>query len=78
MRILWTSDQQGWTTEQYQAWKVNYQNIVEQEPEGWDWHLNTGDISQNANRSFEWRGYFQYSLESTRNCCHMITCGNND
>jgi len=45
MRILWTSDQQGWTTEQYQAWKVNYQNIVEQEPEGWDWHLNTGEIS---------------------------------
>ena len=33
------------------------------------------DISQNANRSFEWRYYFKYSNEYTRNMCHMITCG---
>ena len=74
MKVMWTSDQQGWTEEEYKAWKVCYQNIIEKEKE-WDFALNTGDISQNANRSFEWRYYFKYANESTRNCCHMVTCG---
>lgn len=78
MRILWTSDQQGWTEEEYQAWNVCCRNIHEWEGGNWDFALNTGDISQNANRSFEWRYYFRFSQTSTRNCCHMITCGNND
>ena len=58
---------------------VCFNNISEWEKNtDYDFHINTGDISQNANRSFEWRYYFKYSNEYTRNMCHMITCGNND
>ena len=58
---------------------VCFNNIGEWEKNtDYDFHINTGDISQNANRSFEWRYYFKYSNEYTRNMCHMITCGNND
>ena len=81
MNIIWTSDQQGWHAEEYIAWKVAYQNILdlyEKEGKEWDFALNTGDISQNGNRSFEWRYYFQHAQEMTRNGCHVITCGNND
>lgn len=51
INILWTSDQQSWTEREYDVWKVaaeflrkdnNYKNF--------DFHLNTGDISQNATR----------------------------
>ena len=51
MKILWVSDQQGFTKEEYDGWKVAYKNIREWENCDWDWALNTGDISQNANRS---------------------------
>ena len=55
---------------------VCFNNIGEWEKNtDYDLHINTGDISQNANRSFEWRYYFKYSNEYTRNMCHMITCG---
>ena len=43
-----------------------------------DWHLNTGDISQNANRRFEWAYYYDYAKDITRNIPHVISCGNND
>ena len=43
-----------------------------------DFHLNTGDISQNANRRFEWSYYYDYAKDITRNIPHVITCGNND
>lgn len=76
LKFLWTSDQQGWTEYEYKAWKTSIQNILDWET--FDFHLNTGDISQNANRSFEWRYYFKYTSWSTRQMCHMITCGNND
>ena len=46
--------------------------------EPFDFHLNTGDISQNANRRFEWSYYFDYAKDITRNIPHVITCGNND
>lgn len=51
INIMWTSDQQSWTINEMKVWKVmaeflrkdnNYKNF--------DFHLNTGDISQNANR----------------------------
>lgn len=75
-KFLWTTDQQGWTEEEYRAWKTSIWNIMRWED--FDFHLNTGDISQNANRSFEWRYYFKYTDWTTRECCHMLTCGNND
>lgn len=78
MRILWTTDQQGWTPDEYRAWKTAVESIAYHEGTNFDWHLNTGDVSQNASRSFEWRYYFKHSREFTRNMCHEITCGNND
>ena len=79
IKILWTTDQQSFTAEEMAATGVCFNNISEWEKNtDYDFHINTGDISQNANRSFEWRYYFKYSNEYTRNMCHMITCGNND
>lgn len=79
IRMLWTTDQQGFTVEEMEATGVCFNNISDWEKNtDFDFHLNTGDISQNANRSFEWRYYFKYAGEFTRNMCHMITCGNND
>ena len=43
-----------------------------------DFHLNTGDISQNASRTFEWKYYYDYAKDITRNMPHVIACGNND
>ena len=79
IKMLWTTDQQSFTAEEMFATGVCFNNISEWEKNtDFDFHLNTGDISQNANRSFEWRYYFKYSNEFTRNMCHQITCGNND
>ena len=76
IKILWTTDQQSPTAEEMVATGVCFNNIGEWEKNtDYDFHINTGDISQNANRSFEWRYYFKYSNEYTRNMCHMITCG---
>ena len=75
MRILWTSDQQSWTPYEYQAWKVASEYI--REHEDYDWLLNTGDISQNGMRGFEWRYYYKYATD-TRTMCHEISVGNND
>ena len=76
IKFLWTTDQQGWTEYEYKAWKTAIRNILDWET--FDFHLNTGDISQNANRSFEWRYYYKYTSWSTRQMCHMLCCGNND
>ena len=79
IKLLWTTDQQAWTVEEAQATSVVFQNITEWEKDtGFDFHLNTGDISQNANRSFEWRYHYKYADDLIRTVPHMITCGNND
>ena len=81
MRILWTTDQQSWSKREYDVWQMcaRFLNNKQQDLEvPFDWHLNTGDISQNANRKFEWSYYFDYAKDITRNIPHVITCGNND
>ena len=81
MRILWTTDQQSWTKQEYDVWQVcaRFLNNKQQNLEvPFDFHLNTGDISQNANRKFEWQYYYDYAKDITRNIPHVITCGNND
>lgn len=78
MKVLWTSDQQGFTHEEYKAWDVSYRNLLRFHNGDWDASLNTGDISQNATFSYEWRYYHKYSGKSTRNMCHMACIGNND
>ena len=44
MRILWTSDQQGWQSDEYRAWKTSAEAIAYHEGTNFDWHLNTGVI----------------------------------
>lgn len=79
LKMLWTTDQQSWTIREYDVWKVVCRYLRQNDGyRNYDFHLNTGDISQNANRSFEWRLYYRYAGELTRNMPHMITCGNND
>ena len=81
MRILWTTDQQSWTKQEYDVWQVcaRFLNDKQQNLDvPFDFHLNTGDISQNANRKFEWAYYYDYAKDITRNIPHVITCGNND
>ena len=81
MRILWTTDQQAWSKREYDVWQMcaRFLNAKQQELDvPFDFHLNTGDISQNANRKFEWSYYYDYAKDITRNIPHVITCGNND
>ena len=81
MRILWTTDQQSWTKREYDVWQMCARFLNEKQQNldvPFDFHLNTGDISQNANRRFEWSYYFDYAKDITRNIPHVITCGNND
>lgn len=75
IKMLLTSDEQGWTIQEYKAVETAAKFI--QKNETYDFHLNCGDISQNANRSFEWRSYYKF-YDTNKNVPHMITCGNND
>ena len=81
MRILWSTDQQAWSKREYDVWQMcaRFLNNKQQSMDvPFDFHLNTGDISQNANRRFEWSYYYDYAKDITRNIPHVITCGNND
>lgn len=75
INVMWTTDEQGWTNNEYEAVGTLAKYI--QANESFDFHLNTGDISQNANRSFEWRSYYKF-YGTNRVVPHMATCGNND
>ena len=76
IKFLQVSDQQGFYESEYDAWKwaIKY---IEKNDNDFEWVLNSGDISQNANRSFEWRYYYHHA-SFNREKCHMICCGNND
>lgn len=79
INIIWTSDQQSWTVREYDAWKVVAKHLRQNNNyKNFDFHLNTGDISQNGLRSYEWRLYYKYAGEFVKNIPHMITAGNND
>ena len=85
VKILVTTDQQGFTEPEYDAWDTcvrAMQDVPEMYNElglpVFDVHINTGDISQNASNLYEWLYYSDYSREFTKNLPHMTTCGNND
>ena len=85
VRMLWTTDQQGFTELEYDAWDTCVKAMKDQDGfyndngvPNFDFHLNTGDISQNASNLYEWLYYNVYADEFCRNIPHMITCGNND
>lgn len=77
IKMVWTTDQQSWTEREYNVWRIA-SKFINQYSEEYDFHLNTGDIAQNAVRTFEWKYYYDYASNITRNMPHMITCGNND
>ena len=83
INILWVSDNQSWSTEEGSACDVALQNIMATEVDSkgdpaYDFVIHTGDVSQNANRTFEFRDYYTASRIMTKNMCHQMTCGNND
>lgn len=87
IKILQTSDQQGWSEEEYDAWKYAHDYIYQNEKvkpleengkSNYDWRFNTGDASQNANRSYEWRYYYNAAKEDLVNTVEMLIIGNND
>ena len=78
LKFMMVADQQGWTESEYDAWKWAIKYIEENEnPDDYEWVLNAGDISQNANQSYEWRYYYKHP-QFTREKPHMVICGNND
>lgn len=85
IKIILTTDQQGYTEEEYEAWNTCV-NAMRQQPgfynanglPDFDFHLNCGDVSQNASNLYEWLYYNKYAGEFCRNIPHMVTCGNND
>lgn len=77
INMLWTTDQQSWTEREYDVWRIAGK-ILNPKASQFDFHLNTGDISQNASRTFEWKYYYDYAKDITRNMPHVISCGNND
>ena len=83
INILWVTDNQSWTTEEGKACDTSMLNILATEVDengepNYDFTIHTGDVSQNANRTFEFRDYYASSRKNTKNMCHMMTCGNND
>ena len=85
IRMLWTTDQQGYTELEYKAWDTCVKAMKDASNfydangiPNFDFHLNTGDISQNASNLYEWLYYNVYADEFCRNIPHMISCGNND
>ena len=85
VKMLWTTDQQGFTELEYKAWETVVDAMRADDTmydangiPDFDFHLNTGDISQNASNLYEWLYYTKYAGEFCRNIPHMTTCGNND
>lgn len=74
--MLQITDQQGWNAFEYSAWRRAWNYIKANE--GFDWILNTGDMSQNGNRIFEWLDYFNGAKEDFAQTVCMSTVGNND
>ena len=77
--MLWTTDEQGFTEYEYKAVKTACDAIEHYEysngTPNFDCHLNTGDISQNANRPQEWRYYYKYHEDNLKNMPHILNCG---
>jgi hypothetical protein len=76
IKMVWTTDQQSWNGMEYTAWAKA--NAYIEKNETYDFILNSGDRTQNANRSFEWRGYFESAKQNLATHVEMSTVGNND
>ena len=78
IKLLWTTDEQSWSNNEYLAYRVAMQNIEEWHGGTYEARLETGDVSQNANRAFEWDSFCRYSGKTNKNMCTFMSCGNND
>ncbi|MGL5649242.1 MAG: metallophosphoesterase [Clostridium sp.] len=77
IKMLLTSDQQGINEEEYHVWRKANDVICQNET--FDFHINTGDISNDGGEfGFQWRYYYDYAKEHLCSIPHMTTCGNND
>ena len=70
------ADQQAWNNYEYSVWEKCANFIYNNESQ--DFLLNVGDISQNGDIAFEWRGYYELAKDLIQNHVHMSCCGNND
>jgi len=71
-----TSDQQGFSYNEYQAWAKSVYAIT-QAHNNFDFTINTGDISQSGNREFEWLDYYN-GKKLFNGIVEMPCIGNND
>lgn len=73
-----TTDQQGFMWDEYQLWKAVGTLIHKEDTEHKiQFMLNTGDMTQDGNRLYEWLDYFDGKGELS-NMEEMATIGNND
>lgn len=83
------SDQQGWAFNEYDPWSIAISKIVENfnagstsfpnsSSTGFEWLLNTGDMSQNGSRPSEWLDYYNAGSKYLPNLAQMNCVGNND
>ena len=76
-----TSDQQGFTWDEYQVWAAAANTIMKEDAAAGkpiQFMINTGDIGQNGNRMNEWLDYFNGKDNSMNNLEEMTAVGNND
>lgn len=74
-----TSDQQGFTWDEYQVWAAASSTIMKEDAESKiQFMVNTGDIAQNGNRMNEWLDYFNGKSDKMNNLEEMAAVGNND
>ena len=71
-----TSDQQGFRWDEYQIWKDAAKYIKDNV--GFNFVVNTGDITQNGNRVNEWLDYYDARELSFEGIEEMTVIGNND
>lgn len=73
-----TTDQQGFMWDEYQLWKAACALIHKEDTDNKiQFMLNTGDMTQDGNRLYEWLDYFNGKGELS-NMEEMATIGNND
>lgn len=75
--FLQVSDQQGFTSEEYETWRLGAEFIAKS-GDNYDFTVNTGDETQNGNRINEWLDYFNGGYSLFKDTEQMFTVGNND
>lgn len=75
-KFIQTTDQQAFNWMEYQAWK-RAADMIKANETGYDFFVNTGDMTQSGNRENEWIDYWD-AEETLHEKEVMFTIGNND